>query len=94
MLSQWDDDRFNAFSGITPALKTTITLNDFYGQGINADGACVHVPTPGRYTYTSVNGRERYMSSMNPKMGKIYVINGLIYGDWMVKNRGKTDGFR
>ena len=34
---------FNSFSGITPGLRSTIRLNDFYGQGTEADGACVHV---------------------------------------------------
>jgi hypothetical protein len=34
---------FNSFSGITPGLKATLRLNEFYGQGTEADGACVHV---------------------------------------------------
>jgi hypothetical protein len=34
---------FNSFSGITPGLHATIRLNEFYGQGTEADGACVHV---------------------------------------------------
>ena len=34
---------FNSFSGITPGLHSTIRLNEFWGQGTDADGACVHV---------------------------------------------------
>ena len=34
---------FNSFSGITPGLHSTLELNDFSGQGPDADGACVHV---------------------------------------------------
>ena len=34
---------FNSFSGITPGRHAIIRLNEFYGQGTEADGACVHV---------------------------------------------------